>query len=222
MAPSIRRAGKWLALGLATLVALAVVYLAAGTIGGMIPANQAWRPAAQGITIWVEDNGVHTGLVLPKAAAGVDWHVMFPARDLRDPRYGGYDYIAVGWGERGFYLGTPTWSDVRPGVVLAAALGSDRTLVHVEHVPRPVAGPSVRAITLTPDQYRRLADYVRRSTGRGRAMRGYGDYDAFYPGTGRYDALHTCNDWTGRGLAHAGVRVGAWTPFSWSVMRSLR
>ncbi|MEH3035925.1 MAG: TIGR02117 family protein [Sphingomonas adhaesiva] len=201
-------------------VALAVLgYAIAGAIGGLVPRNPDWRAPADGVTIWVEDNGIHTGLVLPVRAAGIDWRGDFPARDLRDPRYADHGHVAVGWGERGFYLGTPTWWDVRPSTILRAALGSDDTLLHVEHIARPVAGPQVRAVTLRREEYRRLAAVVRGSRRRGAAVPGYAGYDVFYPASGRYDAVRTCNAWTGDALAAAGVRVGAWTPFPSTVMR---
>ena len=48
----------------------------------------------------------------PEQAAGVDWTDTFPARDLGEPRYAGWDHVAVGWGERDFFVGTPTWWDL--------------------------------------------------------------------------------------------------------------
>ena len=196
-----------------------LAYVVAAAIGGLIPRNPAWRAPAQGVTIWVEDNGIHTGVVLPVRAAGVDWRAAFPAGDLRDPRYAALDHVAIGWGERGFYLGTPTWRDVRPGTILHAAIGSDDTLLHVERIARPTVGPQVRAVTLRVAEYRRLAAIVRAARRPGAAIAGYGAHDAFYPARGHYDALRTCNDWTGDTLAAAGVRVGAWTPFPSTVMR---
>lgn len=204
---------------LAGILALMMAYGVAGTIGATIPVNSGWRPPAHGVSIWVEDNGIHTGLVLPKMAAGIDWRGDFPPGDLRDPGFAQHDHVAIGWGERGFYLGTPQWRDVRPGVVLGAAIGSDDTLVHVEHVARPVAGGNVRAIVLRPEEYRRLVTAIRASHASGPAVPGYFAYDVFYPGTGRYDAVRTCNAWTGHMLALAGVRVGRWTPFAQGVMR---
>jgi uncharacterized protein (TIGR02117 family) len=204
---------------LAAVALLLFGYALAGLIGGLIPRNCGWRPPSEGVTIWVEDNGVHTGLVLPKRAAGIDWTADFPAADLADPRYGNYDHVAIGWGERGFYLGTPTWWDVRPGVLLGAALGSDSTLVHVEHVPPPLVSNDVRAIVLRSEEYRHLAAAIRASRSAGPALRGYAGFDAFYPGAGRYNAVTTCNAWTGNTLAAAGVRIGRWTPFPNAVMR---
>lgn len=196
--------------GVAGVVA---AYLTAGLVGAAWAVNRDWRPPARGVTIWVEDNGIHTDLVLPKRAAGVDWGGVFAGDALRDPAYARFAHVAVGWGERGFFIGTPTWWDLRPGTVIAAALGSDDSVLHVEHVARPAAGERVRAVVLTPAQYRRLAAMVRGSLAGGRAAPGYAGYDAFYPARGHYDALHTCNEWTGRALREAGVRVGRWTPF---------
>ncbi len=204
----------------AALAALLALYAVAGLVGGLIPSNPRWRPPAAGITIYVETNGVHTGLVLPKRAAGVDWRSRAPARDLRDRRYAGYDHVVFGWGERAFYLETPTWAEVKAKTVLAAAVGSDRTLVHVEHVPRPRPGPDVRAIVLRPAEYRRLAAFIAGTfAGGGSALPGYSRNDAFYEARGRYDAVRTCNTWTGEALRHAGVRIGIWTPFPVTMMR---
>lgn len=203
----------------AALVVLVLGYAVAGLIGGSVPVNAGWRSPGKGVTVWVESSGVHAGLIVPKLAAGVDWRRFAPAGDLSDPRYGGYGYLAIGWGERGFYLDTPTWADLRPGAVLHAAVGSEATLLHVEHVPRPVTGPGVRAVVLRPNEYRQLAAFIAASRVRGgRRWRGYGSYDVFYEARGRYDAVHSCNSWTGAALAAAGVRVGWWTPFPVTVL----
>ncbi|MFS0772181.1 TIGR02117 family protein [Sphingomonas sp. 1P08PE] len=213
---------RWLLRLLLAVAALPVVWLVAGAIGGAVPVNRDWRAPAAGITIYVETNGVHTGIVVPKLAAGIDWRRLARAQDLADPRYAGYDHLSFGWGERGFYLGTPTWAELRPGTIVAAALGSDDTLVHVDHLPRPAPGPQVRALVLRPAEYRRLARFIAASVAPGGERRhGYADYDAFYQGRGHYDAITTCNEWTGAALRHAGVRMGAWTPFPATVMQWL-
>ncbi|MEO5937841.1 MAG: TIGR02117 family protein [Sphingomonas sp.] len=205
-------------IGLALVLVLGV-YAAAGMIGGSIPANAARVPPADGVRIFVEDNGIHTGIVMPVSAAGVDWRGTFPANDIADPRYARFDHVAVGWGDRAFYIETPTWADIAPAVILRAAIGSSRTVLHVEHVPAPPTGNAVRVIVLTPDQYRRLVAFIRGAMGTGgKVAGGYGPNDVFYDARGTYSAITTCNEWTGRALRHAGIRVGAWTPFPASVM----
>lgn len=204
----------------APLLAL-YAYAVAGLAGGSLAAP-GWRarPAA-GVTIWVENNGVHTGLVLPLVSAGVDWRPIARPGHLRDPRLAS-DWLAIGWGDRDFYVNTPTWAEVDPLVVARAAIGSPTTIVHLEHLGRPVAGQDVRPLVLRPEEYRRLAAFVRASfaTGDGRLRwrHGYARHDVFYAGTGRYSAYATCNEWTGAALRVAGVRMGRWTPFPVTVM----
>ena len=210
---------RWIWWALGAVPAVIASYVAAGLIGGAIPANGGWQAPARGVRIFVESNGVHTGIIVPKVAAGVDWRDVVRAADLRDPRYAGYDHVSFGWGDKAFYLETPTWAEVKLRTVLAAAFGSNRTLIHVDHLPMPRAGDGARAIVVTPAQYRRLAAYIRASVRAGRARYpGYAGYDAFYDANGRYDAVRTCNAWTGDALRYAGVRVGVWTPFPATVM----
>lgn len=203
-------------------VSLLAAYAVAGLVGSATPVNGDWRPPERGVRIYVESNGVHTGIVVPKVAAGVDWRPLVPAEHLADPRYGAHRWVSFGWGERAFYLETPTWSAVKPATVLAAAIGSDRTLIHADHAPEPRPGVEVRALTLRPHEYRRLAAFIRGTFAeRPRHYRGYGPWDAFYDARGRYSFGRTCNAWTGEALAYAGVRVGRWTPFPATVLNWL-
>ncbi len=214
-----RRVARGLMLLLALVALIGGGYAGAGLIGGALPVNAGWRPPAQGVPVYVESNGIHVSLVLPKVAAGVDWRGWAPGADLADPRYARYDHVAIGWGERTFFLGTPTWADVRLPTILRAAIGSDATLLHVEHVPAPALGDRVRRVMLRPQEYRRLAMVIRASAAPvRRTFRGYGANDVFYAGTGHYSAWHTCNAWAGAALARSGVRIGRWTPFPVTVL----
>jgi uncharacterized protein (TIGR02117 family) len=213
------RVGWWAARVALGVVVVVLTYAVAGLIGGTIPTNPAWVQPRDGIRIYVEDNGIHTGIVVPVQAAGVDWRDLPAPGDLRDPRFAGYGWRAFGWGDRAFYLETPTWADVRPLTVLRAAFGSTRTVFHAEAIPEPQTGKHVRALTLTPDQYRRLAAFIRATVvERGARVPGYGRHDMFAEARGTYSAVRTCNAWTGEALRAAGVRIGAWTPFPVTVM----
>ncbi len=210
---------RWMRRGSAIIALMLAGYATAGLIGGAIPANAAWRPPTDGVRIYIESNGIHVGLVVPKVAAGIDWRGWAPGADLADPRYAGYDHLAFGWGERAFYLDTATWADLKLRTVLAAARGSDRTLMHVEHTPAPALGGDVRSVMLRPEEYRRLAAYIRGSFAEVRERaRGYGANDVFYAGRGHYSAVRTCNAWSGDALRNAGVRIGRWTPFPVTVL----
>ena len=202
--------------------ALAGVYLLAGLVVGTVPVNAGRVPPAAGVRIYVEDNGIHTGIVMPVSAAGVDWRGRLRSEHLRDPRYAAFGWRSFGWGDRAFYIGTPTWGDLRLATVGAAAIGSSSTVIHVEAVPEPRPGRDVRALVLSVAEYRRLAAFVAAPfRGPGRPVFGYGGGDAVYPARGRYSAVTTCNAWTGAALRPAGGTMGAWTRFPVTVMRWL-
>lgn len=194
------------------------LYGAMGAVAALFPARVDAAAGPRDIAIWVEDNGIHTGIVFPKALLSDDLIARFAGDDLRDPAYAGHEHLAIGWGDRAFFVETPRWRDVRPATVLAALVGSDETVLHVEHIAQPVAGPNVARVMIDRAGFERLVRVLRESLGEGAALPGYEAHDAFYPATGRYSAIVTCNEWTGDALRRAGVPMGAWTPFSGGVM----
>jgi uncharacterized protein (TIGR02117 family) len=210
-----------------TALAIGLFFLA-GWIGSSIPRNSGWReppasdPAA--ITVFVETNGVHTALVLPKFTAQKDWSETFPVRDLADPARP-YTHLSVSWGERQVFLDTPTWADLSPLTVLhIIGVGGDG-LVHVAHYVRPAPADDIRPLRLRPAEYativRRIEDLLPHDTlvEPRRRYPGYAAHDVFYDARGRYTAANTCNQWTSDTLAAAGVRTGWWTPFAGGVMK---
>ncbi len=207
------------------IVALLLSYFIAALVLGAIPANRSWREAEQGVTIYLRTNGVHTWIMMPKVNRYMDWRPYAPGEHLRDPRYGRGDHVAIGYGDREFYLNTPTWGDLTPGRAFHAAFGNGPPLLHVEHDHRPRPDEWQRPITISPDEYRRLAFYIRarfKRDANGRTIpvigRGYNDWDMFYEANGGYSFVLTCNEWTGRALRAAGIRTGRWTPFAQSIM----
>ena len=208
---------------LLVLVAIPLLYFVALVVLGLVPANWEWREADRGVTIFVNTNGVHTGIGMPLVNELMDWRPYVPAEHLRVPARG--NYIIVGYGHRDFYLNTPSWAELSLATAFNAATGLGSTLVHVDHLQDPREGMEQKAITLTAEEYRRLVDYIRprfQLDAQGRTIpvpgRGYNSNDAFYEANGGYSAIMTCNEWTGRALRAAGVRMGLWTPIEQSVM----
>jgi uncharacterized protein (TIGR02117 family) len=214
--PCLIRSIVRLAVGLAALLLL---YSGVGSVGGMIPVNGEWEQAAQGVRIYVIDNGIHTDLVLPVSVEGIAWDDLIRPEHLADPKRAAASHLAFGWGDRDFYLNTPTWWDVDPIRVGRAFVGAGATVVHVSHIAEPQVGTNAREIVLRPEEYRRLASFIRGTFGEGAPVRGYGGADAFYVARGGYSLFRTCNAWTGEALGAAGVRVGRWTPFPSGVMQ---
>ncbi len=203
------------------------IYLLTALVLGLIPSGPPPAVVSQGILIFVASNGVHTDLLVPIQSAARDWRKRLP--ELRANRAAGAPaYLAIGWGDRDFYLETPGWRDLRFRTAVRALAGLDRTVMHVEPIGVPLASDQVRALTLSPTQFARLIDYIdasfeRDASGQVRAIAGahYDEFDTFYEATGHYSLVTTCNEWVRLGLAHADVRVPLWSPFTLALLHHI-
>ncbi|GAA4349707.1 hypothetical protein GCM10023185_06630 [Hymenobacter saemangeumensis] len=200
-------------------------------LGTCVPVNRDFRATPGGIPLYVVSNGFHTDLLFPlrEPRSGTDWLVFLENNDWQ-ARFRGYEYVALGWGNEGFYLDSYDHRFPGVGTTLKAIFWPGPTLMHVnfyQRAPRP--GARVAALQVNAEQYGRLVRYVqasfaRDSTGR-LAMRnpaGYTPEDFFFRARGRYHALRTCNDWTNQALKQAGIRAAWKAPLAHSVMHQAR
>lgn len=195
-------------------------YVAAIAILGHIPSNASWQEPAQGITIYVHTNGVHTGIILPAQADGVDWRGRVRAEDT--PSQPAPRWLEFGWGNRDFYINTQTWAQLKFSTAFGAAFGLGDSLIHVDLLNSVAPDRQTRAVRVTPAQYHAIAAAIDASFADKReVVHGYGASDVFYAAKGHYSALHTCNVWTGDVLRGAGVKTALWSPLDGGVMRWL-
>jgi uncharacterized protein (TIGR02117 family) len=210
------------------LVAFVLLYAALAFALPRIPVNSEYEQPEHGLRAFVESNGVHTDFVVPIRSTLVDWTEHFPLEwfEQVDPTF---EYISFGWGDKGFYLDTPTWRELTFSTAFKAVFFLGSSAVHVTYYRYPpLASETCRRLPLTDEQYKELIAYVLASFQRdedGRVMRidhaGYTPCDRFFEGKGKYSLVHTCNSWTGSGLDEIGVKTGLWTPFAWDVLRFL-
>lgn len=210
------------------LVALAIVLLpcAAYLLASHLALAFAERNRTQlrldaALEVYALDNGVHIDLLVPARAGQVDWLHVFPppstvvAHAVR--------YVAIGWGDRDFYLNTPTWRDLDPMSALGALVGGRATVLHVAYLVRRPRGEGVYRARVAASDYRELARFVGATaaldgTGAARFVApGYGASDAFFAANRSYNLLYTCNVWAGQALRGARAKVSPWTPFSYQV-----
>ncbi len=197
-------------------------YFAAALVGSLIPANTEWTEPKDGVPIFVETNGVHVSLILPMAAVGEDLSDLIRPEHLANPDLFG-THAMIGWGHGAVYRNAQTWGQVRSGDIGSAIIGSDDTTLHIYHVTNPKRSSIRKEFRVTDAQYRMMVAQVRGTfkltNGASTAYPAYGPNNLFYDSVGRYSAVNTCNEWTGRVLRKAGVKVGVWTPMPGGVMR---
>jgi uncharacterized protein (TIGR02117 family) len=197
------------------LFAVPALYLVAALIGSLIPVNRGWTEPDRGTSVYLIANGIHTDIIMPIKAQGVDWTPLIPPEEFAHGAASAW--IAFGAGEERVYLDTPTWWDVTPRTLWSALAGGHRVM-HVTYVPG--INVEVREIRLRPEEYRRLWAAIRadlKLDRNGRPIRidhrGYGPDDAFYRTNGKASAVNTCNNWAADKLRLAGVKTSLWPPF---------
>jgi uncharacterized protein (TIGR02117 family) len=212
---------RWL---LALLGAIALYLLLAFTLSRIgVPAEEA---GGDEVTAYILSNGVHTDIVVPVRTAWHDWshHLPFANTSGRDSTAA---WVAFGWGDKGFYLETPTWADLTARVAFKAMLALGTSAMHVTYHHELREGPLCKQLHLSREQYDRLASFVMSSFRRdpdGRMQHiatnaNYGPHDAFYEGVGRYHLFHTCNTWANNALKACGQKACLWTPTDSGILR---
>ena len=212
-----RRKSNWVRRLVLAFAAIPVAYLIAALIGSLVSVNRDWSEPYQGVTIYLANNGIHSDIVMPVNAQGLDWTPFVPKSDFADPNPNS-GWVAFGSGEEHVYLDTPRWRDIRPGTVWSALTGGKRVM-HVEWVSNP-EDYADRVIRLRPEEYQRLwaairSDFRLNSDGKPERIDhpGYGRSDTFYWATGSFHALKTCNTWAAGRFRLAGVKTSLWPPF---------
>ena len=214
----LRRIFKYLLYTILGFIAYVALYLLAA-IG--IPKISVNNSPIKGndVVMYIKTNGVHTDLVVPVKNEQIDWskEIKFSNTVAKDSTM---EYLAMGWGDKGFYLETPTWADLKFSVAFKAAFALSTTAIHATFYKTMTENESCRKILLSKEQYANLINYITNSLqhdSAGHAINiitkaNYGNNDAFYEAKGSYSMFHTCNTWANTGLKKAGQKACLGTP----------
>lgn len=193
-------------------------------LAGLIPVNNDFQPDPDGVLVYVTSNAVHADVIVPVSNSVIDWRREFPDGSFSGPTFSA-THVAFGWGDKGFFIETPTWNDLKVLTAVNALLIPSDSCMHVVFARADSYDQDKRSVMISEDQYRNLVEFIKGSfetdkTGQRILIpdSAYGNRDAFFESCGRYHALNTCNSWAGRSLRAAGVRVPLLTPIPKSPM----
>lgn len=178
------------------------------------------------ITIYLLTNGVHADIVVPVKNDLKDW-----SKEIRYDHTRANDstkqYLAFGWGDKGFYMETPTWADLKFLTAFKAAFALSSAAIHATFYHQPAENENCIKIDISKEQYRRLITYI--DTSFLKDAHGnyqhigtnavYGDNDAFYEAVGKYHLFYTCNTWANNALKNCGQKACLWTPFDKAIFQ---
>jgi uncharacterized protein (TIGR02117 family) len=158
-------------------------------------------------TILVTRTGWHSGIII--ARRDLPEGAIPETADFPDAAY-----FEFGWGSAEYYpLLQKSIATMIGGVIPGPAVIH---LIGLPKHPRELfPDHETVAFQVTDEEFRRLIAYLGASFDRDGAARikpsarGHHDFSGFYPATGTFHLLNTCNTWTARGLRAAGIEVRA-------------
>ena len=211
------------------LFRLTITYLLIVVVG-LVPVNNDFKPTAKdGVRIFVQSSEVHADFILPIESDVINW-ADTPLFDKVPGNFvnNRWNHVAIGWGDRGFYLQTPRWQNLSPAKVANAMLLPSRSVMHLSIATLPQESSSCKAVTISREQYAKLVRYIQsafvdsESSEEGQfapvpiaseyVHPAWGSNNFFFEATGSYHVFNTCNCWVGGGLKETGVRTAWFTP----------
>jgi uncharacterized protein (TIGR02117 family) len=179
------------------------------------------------IEFFVKTNGVHSDLCLPVKSEVIDWSSFIAPSDF--PEVNKFEYISIGWGDKGFFLDTPEWSDLTIETALNAAFFSSPTAMHVAyHEHKPIESAACAKVFISKQKYLDLIVFIKSSFAMEHEKvtlipnRSYWKNDNFYEANGNYHLFNTCNRWTNEALKIVDVRTGLFALSSEGIMLPLK
>lgn len=196
----------------------AILLYVAIVLIGLIPVNNGFEPTADGIEILLVSSPIHADVVLPIETETFNWRELFPD-DCFSGDTTGATHVAIGWGDKEFFIDTPTWADLRVSTTAKAILWPSDCCVHVSYTKAEFRREGSRSVKISVAQYARLVEHVQASLTQetdGSIVQiadfAYGSHDAFFEAHGLYHCFNTCNCWVGNAMRAAGIRTGWFTP----------
>jgi uncharacterized protein (TIGR02117 family) len=210
----------------AVFIALVLLYFISALVLSKIEVNSDFKEDEQNeYEIYLLTNGVHVDLVLPYKNEFHDWSKFVNAGDTKSGDTLA-QFVAFGWGDKGFYLQTKTWGDLKFKTAFNALFYRSTSAMHVSFYKRMRVSESCKKIQITRESYDKLVKYIRESfdvDGDGNSLKikdvAYHNYDSFYEAQGKYSLFFTCNTWTNDGLKAAGLKACLWTPFGTGILK---
>lgn len=205
----------------AYIVLILVGYIGIVLLTSIIPVNNK-KAVAKEYEIYILTNGVHTDIVLPIQSEVCNWLDKIPLTSVSNSPNA--KFIAMGWGDKGFYLETPTWADLKLSTACKAATGISTSAMHCTFYGSMKEGERCKKIFLSREEYQNLVHFVQDSFQQKsndfikiNTNAVYGERDVFYEANGSYSLFYTCNTWANQALKAANQKAALWTVFDFGI-----
>ncbi|WP_396183703.1 TIGR02117 family protein [Flavobacterium sp.] len=200
------------------IVVFLLLYGLSAYVLSIIPVNNNMSEHKKEYTIYIKSNGVHTDLVLPIKTDVKDWSEQIKYEHIQS-KDSTHQYLAFGWGDKGFYLDTPEWSDLKFSTAFKAAFNLGTSAMHTTFYKKIQENENCVKIEISKEQYLKLITFIEASfqydtNGNPIFIQAitYGKNDSFYEAHRTYNLFYTCNTWANQALKKAHMKAAFWTP----------
>lgn len=211
------------------LISFTLSILTVLIIGYFTPAK--WCNSSQAnchFTICVSNTGIHTNIVVPVKNEIFDWQIYLKRDDFynNDTEFP-YKYLSFGWGDRAFYMTTPTLAQLNLITTFNALFLPTPSVMDVQWYQTFPNNIKNKCVRVSNTDYLILMKFINDSfqlDAEGKKIRispGYSSHSSFYEAKGSYSILRTCNSWTAEGLQKANVNTPLWAGLSSAIMLHL-
>ena len=207
---------KKIAKYLCFVLVIPLVYSIVSLISTYITVNSEDTSATKEHTVYLSSNGVHLEIIIPRSeiAPAILEGLTYTDEDL---------FFSFGWGDKTFYVETPTWADLTFINGFRALFVNTSTLLHVTRYN--AMHQDWAAIKMTSQQLHRMNKYVLNAFRLDQNQQkillpgiGYYKNDDFYEATGNYNCFNTCNTWVNSGLKQSEAKACLWTPYDFRLI----
>ena len=120
------------------------------------------KPSQGEVTIYMKSDGIHTDYVFPVQTKYFNWTKRISPDNTRG-KDSTNNFISIGWGDQGFFLNTPEWSDVKASTVFYACFYLGKSALHTNYLKELDFKYKHIKLVISSKQYLTLCNYVIKS-----------------------------------------------------------
>jgi uncharacterized protein (TIGR02117 family) len=170
------------------------------------------------------DDGMHINIVLPVSNNLVDWREFLNISAIGKDATDNYKYLTFGWGDRDFYIQTPTLAELNLITAVKALFLPTPSTILVQGFAKLPQNRELKCVKVTKTDYLKLTQFIQNTfqfNSQNQPIRianGHLSSSGFYAANGSYSILTTCNNWAAEALRKADVDTPLWAGLSSAVM----
>lgn len=193
-----------------------VTYLITSLVLTYIPVKGKKDVSEKKHSIYLSTNGVHLEMIVHK-------NDLDPAILNGQVFNNEAQFFSFGWGDKNFYVETPTWEDLTFMNGFCALFINTSTLIHVTRYKK--IGQDWVEIKISSAQLTKMNQYINNAfrvddNAQKILLPGLGYYknDDFYEANGNYNCFRTCNTWINNAFKESDIEACMWTPYDFGLL----